>query len=584
MNNLNGSFGKLIRTLSRLTPKQLFYRLLRIAKSRFVYPLLGSALYPRPELDGEGSVLVKEGFQQGHPFDKAPPEVVQKADQLLEGRIELLNLPVSFSSGIDWEARPQDDPLWTYTLHYFEWADPLLKAYAVSGEKEYLLSWRGYVDHWIDHNPPGQGVGWHPYPTSRRLLCWMKACLWLARNEPESVPDRLVPSILQQARFLERNFEFDLLNNHLIANAAALAWAGSLFPGYKLASRWRQKGFSRLWGEILRQVNEEGFHNERSFSYQQIVLADAAEAAVLAEGCGYPIPPEVKERLGKMREALAAVRRPDGKYPLIHDAVEGYPEEDPLAEGEPIYDGSGRSFAFPEAGYVVLRGKESGNDDYLIFDCGPMGPAQNPGHGHAGALSFELFSRGTPLIIDPGVYSYHQQPWRNDFRSTKAHNTLVIDGEDQSELWGSFRVGRMARSQLKEYDITGLEGVAIGKHDGYRWSGSRAVHRREVRYLGTGRWRVIDQVDGSGSHLVEAYFHFSPGADLTAPSKNTIRASCGGEWYLEIDLELPAGCEPILEEGWISSTWYQKEIAPVLRCKWEGPLPARWEYNLRIVG
>lgn len=602
MNNIFKSFERFIHTLSRMTISQLYYRAVRIMKYSLVYPLLGKSLYPRPELEGQDAAAGMLNDQQDSSFllqvNQTFSEDFQAVDRLLAGEIELLNLPVSFGNSIDWDICPEGDPLWTYTLHYFEWAEPLLVAFADTENVMYLEVWLEYVDQWIDNNPPGQGPGWHPYPLSRRLLSWSKACYFLVGFLQRDLPASLLGSLNQQAGFLFHNFEYDLMNNHLISNAAALAWAGTLFRDWKDASRWQELGFAVLWKEIIRQVNSEGFHVERSHSYQEIVLQDAVAAVQLADSRKLPVPDQVRARLSAMEAALSALREPNGAFPQVHDSAAGYPPELALLPGKhtPLSGLRGskargglfpaeasESSAYSESGWVIFREGAGLDADYLLFDCGSMGPPWNPGHGHAGALSFVLFSRGRPLIVDSGTYSYHQRPWRNYFRSTKAHNTLVVDGLDQSELWGSFRVGRMADCHLLKWDLSGKEQSALAEHDGYQRLTSPVIHGRQIFCHSPSQWRVIDEVKGSGFHLFEAFFHFPPGTNLEQLTDSALRVSYGGDWHLEMTCTAPKGSTLLIKEGWVSETWYQKEKAPVVCCRWEGSPPARWEYNLRII-
>ena len=310
-----------------------------------------------------------------------------------------------------------------------------------------------------------------------------------------------------------------------------MAWVGSVFDDLEDSSRWQTIGYATLWSEFLRQVNQEGFQAERSPSYQMIVQQDVAETAQLAESYGIPVPVPVAELLVKMDLAQEFLRRPDGHFPLLHDSVRGYPDRDPayksgfltkaesslassdLNRGSIIRPSSpeSKSRIFPESGLAVFRAGVGEDEDYLLFDFGSLGPKWNPGHGHAGALGFELFAAGKPLIIDPGTFSYHQQPWRNYFRSTRSHNTLVIDGLDQSEIWGSFRVGRMAAVKLLDWDLSGQQQFASAEHDGYRRLPSPVTHSRNVVYQGPRRWKVIDRVEGAGSHVYEIYFPLSAG-------------------------------------------------------------------------
>src|SRR5262249_34589287 len=103
--------------------------------------------------------------------------------------------------------------------------------------------------------------------------------------------------------------------------------------------------------------------------------------------------------------------------------------------------------AFPETGYVfVTRG-----DLALAFDCGPAAPAFLPAHAHADGLSSQLWLRGEPLVLDPGMPTYEAGAERDFFRSTQAHSTVAVGGS-QFESWGAFRSGPLPRVELLRAD------------------------------------------------------------------------------------------------------------------------------------
>ena len=101
------------------------------------------------------------------------------------------------------------------------------------------------------------------------------------------------------------------------------------------------------------------------------------------------------------------------------------------------------SFAFGAAGYYGWRS----GDDFLVADCGRIGPDDLPAHAHGDILSFEWSLRGERIIVDPGVYEYVAGPRRAASRSAASHNTLCFDGLDQADFFGAFRCGRRPMSR-----------------------------------------------------------------------------------------------------------------------------------------
>ena len=131
----------------------------------------------------------------------------------------------------------------------------------------------------------------------------------------------------------------------------------------------------------------------------------------------------------------------------------------------------------PWTGYFGYRH----GGDSLIVDCGPVGPDYQPGHAHCDTLSYELHVGGVPIVVDSGTFDYEPGQFRHYLRSTAAHNTVRIDGQEQSEIWGQFRVARRARPvEAHLSDWAGGRLVFSGEHDGYRRLPGKPRHRREI--------------------------------------------------------------------------------------------------------
>ncbi len=615
-----------LNTLFRLGFGRVTARMARRARYRLLYPLTASMLFPCGPLSGitaaDASPLIGAGRAPGN------SEVVsQEGDDLCRGRFRFLNLPpVDFGGRVDWNFAPDRDPLWLYNLHYGEWAGTLSASFLLTGRQRYRDAAIGLVSDWIEHNPVCKGPGWEPYPTARRLVAWSRLdfsfpgdSAWQGFRR-----DRLAPSLRQQARVLADNLEYDLSNNHLIADFRALAWAGLLFPQWPEAGKWRSFGLGGLREEMRRQVLPDGVHDERSISYHTIVLQDLLETWHLCRLSGLPAPEDVEPVLGKMMQFLSDMQAPDGSYPMFNDSVGGYPidfrsvllaggllfgnprwvslaagadasyaagfstgaggdlqrQADPLrnshlsSRGRP--GGGDALSSYGDAGYVVMRDDNGG---CLYFDSGPMGPAHLPGHGHADALSFVLYGKGMPLIVDPGVYSYHDGRWRDHFRSTAAHNTVSIDGQDQCRFWGKFRVAYPPKVRLLECS----EGRVSGEHDGYARLNRPVIHRRCIERKGPGTWEILDRFEGKGEHDFNLTLQFSRGAEVRKTGRETSVVRPEGTGIAVDQVAPPRGAVTVIENGLVSPGWNIKETAPRFSLKWRGRVPLENRILLRIL-
>jgi uncharacterized heparinase superfamily protein len=249
------------------------------------------------------------------------------------------------------------------------------------------------------------------------------------------------------------------------------------------------------------------------------------------------------------------------------------------------------SRAFPQGGYFVMRGGTGQSGMYLAFDCGPFGYKPCPVHGHADALHFDMYAYGRSLLTDCGTYSYHMgDRWRNYFRGTRAHNTIVVDGQDQSRLLGSMNVYRMAHATLHRWISNAHFDFVHGSHDGYSHLAKPVIHHRKILFIKPENrplhrppyWIVLDLLTGrQAPHKLEQYYHLMPWAHtiLNHESK-TVHVEQDGVPVLTIaPLHTPALCADILcgatdpIQGWVSFFSGEKVVAPVLRYSMDVPVP-----------
>ncbi|MCK5924237.1 MAG: alginate lyase family protein, partial [Methylococcales bacterium] len=359
-----------------------------------------------------------------------------------------------------------------------------------------------------------------------------------------------------------------------IANAKGLAWYGLLCSGLPQAAHYRTLGLAILWRAIAQQTGADGGHGENSSSYHVAVWLDSMETALLCRAAGVAVPPEIITLLEKMGDFALALMRPDGRLPLLNDSIEDKPVTlakaralaATLFKGDLWQKGKNPRLDryFPDAGYVVLNGTTS-HPLYALLDVGNLGLAYCPGHGHADALSFELWWGAEPFLLDPGTYQYPAGKWRDLFRSTAGHNTATVDGVDQSEFVGPFRLARM--SKTRNVDVALDDKVMVSaEHDGYERLPQPVTHRRTwlwQRAHNPDILQLADQFLGKGKHTINLYFHLgqkvaeiNENGTVTVTSKNNVKMQ------IQFSNELPSSCR--LEAGWVSGKWYQKEEMPVV--------------------
>ncbi|MGA5822765.1 alginate lyase family protein [Kitasatospora sp. NPDC094028] len=506
--------------------------------------------------------------------------------------------------------------IWEPSRH--QYLTVLAAAYAVSGNERYAERVAAHLRSWWAANPPLRGVHWiSGIELGIRLLSWV----WV-RRLLDGWPGAAAlfegnPVALEQiwhhqrwlAAFPSRGSS---ANNHVIAEAAGQFAAACAFGWFPSSARWRAGALRSLERHLRGNTFPSGLNRELATEYHGLVLELGLAAVAEADAAAVPVPRTVRLVLLRMTDALAAVvddrlRPPrqgdaDDGHGLVVDGAGTDRWASLLATGGAVFgrlpwwpavtgsdvrtpllaallrpygtDGGVRRPArrpahFADAGLTVLRGTTG---IWCRCDGGPHGFLSIAAHGHADALSVEVRHDGVDVLADPGTFCYHGQPeWRRYFRSTLGHNTLELDGTDQSVSGGPFLWTRHARSRVLAVDTAGDAGAGVARwcaeHDGYRPS----VHRRRVELTDViGELRIVDEVRGP-RRAVRLAFHLGPAvtARLTG-NRAVLTWTAGGEDRRAV-LDLPgqltwrahrAETDPPL--GWYSAGFGRKEPATTL--------------------
>ncbi len=451
-------------------------------------------------------------WQPVRPFEPAA-EVDMDDAGMLSGRMCFIGQEREAGWPPRWQP-PEAPRLWQYNLHYHDW----LWSLDFADVRAAALDWIAR------HRPAAGATGWESYPTSLRLMnwCWLFWGRWRPEVERDAAAcEALWGSIHAQAQWLAGRLELHLLGNHLLENALALALVGSCFEG-TVAMRWRQLGRRLLVRELDEQLLPDGLHFERSPMYHLRALRVIENLCATGD-------PELAALLGPrlepMRRALALCCHPDGQIALLNDSAMGiYPApgasiarlEAPLPEG---------AWALPDAGYYGWRA----GGDYLIYDAGPIGPDYLPGHAHADIFSFELSLGGRRVIVDSGTHDYESGETRRRCRSTAAHNTVELNGHDQCEMWGAFRVGRRGRPRGVNF-MPRRDGFTLeGWHDGYHRLPGRPTHRRRFDWSAGEGLVIQDRVESGWPVTAVSRLHLHPACEVEQISPETVAVRTGGE-------------------------------------------------------
>lgn len=404
----------------------------------------------------------------------------------------------------DWDD-PAVDKLWRYNLHYFD----DLNAEDAGSRSDWH---KALLRRWVLENKPVQGTGWESYPTSLRIVNWIK---WaLAGNV---MTEECLHSLAVQARWLSKRLERHLLGNHLFSNAKALIFAGLFFDGPE-AAEWFDAGLLILEREIPEQIMTDGGQFELSTMYHALALEDMLDLCNVA--AAFPQALLDRQRLlvdswqdvvASMRRWLAAMCHLDGEIGLFNDAAIG------IAPSPEKLDAYAFRLKLPRLSALsdgVIHLNKSG---YLRVQRGPMlalldaaqvGPNYLPAHGHADTLSFELSLFGQRVLVNTGTSHYGTDDRRLRERGTAAHNTVVVDGQNSSEVWSGFRVARRAYPLLLSIQEQDERTVVEASHDGYLRLPGKNRHVRKWN-ISSGSMMIEDEITGCFL-TAEARFHLHP--------------------------------------------------------------------------
>lgn len=444
------------------------------------------------------------------------------------------------------------EKLWLYNLHYFE--------DLVSVDAETKCDWhKEYVDNWINQNPAMTGNGWEPYPCSLRIVNWIK--YFLNGEDPEP---HWLESLYLQTHVLYQNLEYHLLGNHLLANGKALVFAGLYFDGVN-ANKWLLKGLEILNTQLDEQILADGAHFELSPMYHCIILFDLLDIINLFN----EYPNELiesantfyREKLTLMLSWLSRMIHTDGRISFFNDAAFGIaPEPDALKAYSrtlgitalpltPTMEVSKiKCYLMEESGYLrVEAGKAVG-----LLDCAKIGPDYIPGHGHADILSFELSIGDKRVFVNRGTSCYGVSSQRLLERSTEAHNSVAISGQNSSEVWSGFRVGRRAYPGQINIGEKGDALMVTCDHDGYCRLPRTVIHQRTWVFHQE-EMEILDRCTGDGTITYEkkAYFHLHPDIKAEAGVEDdrvVLTTDCGRNIFLNYE-----GCERL---DLVPSKWH----------------------------
>lgn len=369
--------------------------------------------------------------------------------------------------------------LWAYNQNYFDW---------LNQEGMTVEDGCKWMDRFIKALPSNK-VGLDPYPIALRSINWIKF-LW---RYPDCATKERLDSLYSQVRLLENKLEYHLLANHLLEDAYALYIVASYFKDEKLLD----KAQKLLIAQLKEQILPDGAHYEQSPMYHCILLDRLLDCINMAYGLQLTTyNDQLKVYAIKMLGHLESIVWSDGTFSMLNDAAYGI-----APEPRQIFDYARRlglqweSIPMKECGYCKMKSEHL----EAIFDVGNITATYQPGHTHADTFNYELRIDGKPFVVDTGISTYNKTKQRQMERSTMAHNCVVVNGKDSSEVWGGFRVGQRARVKI----LSQARNEMIAWHNGFSMPCKRRFEMTEQGFA------VEDWYDGQAV----SYVHLAENAD-----------------------------------------------------------------------
>ena len=511
-------------------------------------------------------------------FPESVDQIVHRAERICAHRFDLLGYEaVDYGAHIDWHCdrvhgkRAPRKPWFklkylnfdevgdskvTWELNRHQHFVTLAKAFRLTGDAKFASELFGQWHHWHLENPYPVGINWaSSLEVAFRSLSWLWTYFLMADCPvtPSSFRQSWLRALAVSGRHIESYLStYFSPNTHLLGEAVALFFIGTLCPELPASRRWQQNGWKIILEEAGRQVRSDGLHFEQSAYYHVYALDFFLHSAILASLNQIDVPQEFDRTLERMLDVLAILSR-GGTVPGIGDDDGGRLFDparnrmsfmtDPLATGAVLFargdfkelargpreemlwllGESGiqeferisarptpdSSAAFRASGLYVMSGEN--HNWQAVIDAGPQG-AHTAGHGHADALSLTLTVSGRELLSDSGTFEYvGANSERDRFRGTSSHNTLTVAGEDQALPRGPFGWQRLPDVQAEGWMTGRTFDLFVGSHDGYSRLPNPAIHRRYVFAVKPGLFLVRDLVLGFGEYSLDLFWHLAPG-------------------------------------------------------------------------
>lgn len=505
----------------------------------------------------------------------------------------------------------------------------LAQAYRLTDELKYAEAVYTILSSWITQNPYPLGPNWiSSLEHSIRIVNWSftwhlvggDASILFKGEKGKAFKMKWLRSIYEHCHFIYRHpSHYSSANNHLFGEYMGIFIGSVTWPLWKESQHWRRVSQIGLEKEAKKQNYTDGVNREQAIWYHHEVVDMMLLCGFVGKANNIAFSQDYWKKIESMIEFIASLMDVNGNLPMVGDSDDAVmirftPKKDfhvyrsQLATGAILFnrgdfkakakvfddktmwlsgEGGRKEFDliqnnpgdmqikrdFPAGGYYILgKDFETSNEVRIAIDSGPLGYLAIAAHGHADSLSLNLSVGGSEFLIDPGTFAYHtNKKWRNYFRGSSAHNTVRVDGQDQSVIAGNFMWGTKASTNCEKWRTDDNEDYFCGFHDGYTRLKDPVLHRRSVKFKKKENLiEIMDILECRGEHLIERFWHFSERCKVDKEKKTVLAENNG--LHLRIEIKDKAKIKIVRADekrplGWVSRRFDKKApISTALIC------------------
>ena len=472
--------------------------------------------------------------------------IIEKADESIENifsftdkyEMERCTKKVHFDKDIDWDYIPFGDNEWCFAFNRHTFLLKNAIAAAITGDTRYRDNWiRLFEDffHRSELSEKTSSLSWRSLESGIRIENYVR-CIEIFEGIGTPLDESTMDDIRKFFRIHIRHLLASHTAFHQISNWGVLQDHGLFLASLYLDDKKSMEtALSRLDEEMRLQTFPDGMHWEQSTMYQAEVLHAAMDTIIVADRNGIAVPDALRKNTHLLATGLAKTLRPDGRSYLFGDSDEidmrdmiasaailfsdgilshyakgGLDEEFYMsneldAELPPEENPGNASYYFKDSGNAILTLSEK---RALRFHSGLIGS----GHGHFDQLHFDLYADGSTIITDTGRFTYVDTEERRALKGASGHNTVIINGHDQSVMEDSWGVSSFAEPVFSDAVVDGDYKYLRASHLGYMKEGvyvTRSILTIEDRFV-----IIADDIASEGKAEASILYHFDEGTAL----------------------------------------------------------------------